>query len=97
METNLIAKQTLQLYHAALTQTLDAALAVQDQSQKTLESLLDQSPVIPREGRRAINDWIEACRHQTEAVKSCHRRGVQALQSLLRGVTADCASRRKKL
>jgi hypothetical protein len=70
METNLIAKQTLQLYHAALTQTLDAALAVQDQSQKTIKSLLDQSPVVPREGTRAINDWLEACRHQTEAVKS---------------------------
>ncbi len=70
METNLIAKQTLQIYHAALTQTFDAALAVQDQSQKTIDNLLDQTPGIPAEGRRAINDWIEACRHQTEAVKN---------------------------
>jgi hypothetical protein len=70
METNLIAKQTMQLYHTALTQTLDAAMAVQDQSQKTFESLLDQTPGIPAEGRRAINDWIEACRHQAQAVKN---------------------------
>lgn len=70
MEQNLIAKQTLHLCHAALTQTLDAALAVQDQSQKTLEILLDQSPVVPLEGKRAINDWLEACRHQTTAIKS---------------------------
>ena len=70
METNLIAKQTLQIYHAALTQTLDAALAVQDQSQKTLESMLDQSPVVPQEGKRAINDWLEACRQQTTAMKN---------------------------
>jgi hypothetical protein len=70
METNLFAKQSLQLYHAALTQTLDAALTVQNQSQKTIESLLDQTPGIPAEGRRAIGDWIEACRNQTEAVKT---------------------------
>jgi tellurite resistance protein len=70
METNLIAKQTLQIYHAALMQTLDAALAAQDQSQKTLETLLEQSSAVPQEGKRAINDWLEACRHQTEAVKS---------------------------
>jgi len=70
MKQNLIAKQTLHLCHAALTQTLDAAITVQDQSQKTLEILLDQSPVVPQEGKRAINDWLEACRHQTEAVKS---------------------------
>ena len=70
METNLIAKQTMQIYRAALTQTLDAALAVQDQSQKTLEILLDQSSVVPQEGKRAINDWLEACRQQTTAMKS---------------------------
>lgn len=70
METNLFAKQSLQLCHAALTQTLDAALTVQDQSQKTIDSLLDQTPGIPAEGRRAISDWIEACRQQTEAVKT---------------------------
>jgi len=70
METNLIAKQTLQIYHAALTQTLDAALAAQDQSQRTIESLLDQSPVVPQEGKRAIIDWLDACRKQTTAMKS---------------------------
>ena len=70
METNLIAKQTLQIYHAALTETLDAALAAQDQSQKTLEVLLDQSSVVPQEGKRAINDWLEACRQQTTAMKN---------------------------
>lgn len=79
METNLIAMQTLQLYHAALTQTLDATLAVQDQSQKTLEGLLDRTPGIPAEGRRAINDWIGACRHQTEAVKSVIDEGFKPL------------------
>jgi len=70
METNLLAKQSLKLYHAALTQTLDAALTLQNQSQKTIENLLDQTPGIPAEGRRAIGDWIEACRQQTEAVKT---------------------------
>jgi hypothetical protein len=69
METNLFAKQSLQLYHAALTQTLDAALTLQNQSQKTIATLLDQTPGIPAEGRRAITDWIEACRQQTAAVK----------------------------
>ncbi len=70
METNLFAKQSLQLYHAALTQTLDAALTAQNQSRKRIENLLDQTPGIPAEGKRAINEWIEACRQQTEAVKT---------------------------
>jgi hypothetical protein len=70
METNFIAEQTLQIYRAALTQTLDAALTVQDQSQKTLDILLDQSSLVPQEGKRAINDWLETCRQQTTAMKS---------------------------
>ena len=79
METNLIAKQTLQICHAALMQTLDAALAAQDQSQKTLEALLDQSSVLPQEGRRAINDWLETCRQQTVAMKSVIDEGFRPL------------------
>ncbi len=75
MQRNPIAKQTLQLYHAALTQTLDAAIAVQNQSQKTLEIFLDQSPVVPHEGKRAMNEWLEACRHQTTAIRSVIEEG----------------------
>jgi hypothetical protein len=70
MQQNLIAKQSLHLCHAALTQTLDAAMAVQDQSQKTLETLLDQTAGFPVEGRRAITDWIDTCRQQTTAIKN---------------------------
>ena len=77
METNLIAKQTLQLYHAALTQTLETALTIQDQSRKTIETLLDQAPGIPAEGRRVISDWMEACRQQTEAVKTVIDEGLR--------------------
>lgn len=70
METNPLAKQTLQICHAALTQTLEAAVTVQEQSQMTLETLLDQSFVVPQEGKRAINDWLEVCRQQTMAMKN---------------------------
>ncbi|HET6489021.1 MAG TPA: hypothetical protein VFG28_04605 [Syntrophales bacterium] len=70
METNVIAKQTLQIYYAALTKTLDTTMAVQDQSQKIMETVLNQAPGMPVEGKRAINDWIEACRNQTAAIRS---------------------------
>jgi hypothetical protein len=70
METNAIAKQTLQIYYAALTKTLDTTMAVQNQSQKIMETMLNQTPGIPVEGKRAITDWIEACRNQTEAIRS---------------------------
>jgi hypothetical protein len=69
METNPVAKHTLQICHTALTGALDAALAVQSQSQKTMEVLLEHSPVIPREGKRAVSDWFEAFRQQTTAMK----------------------------
>jgi hypothetical protein len=69
METNPVAKHTLQFCHTALTGALDAALAVQSQSQKTMEVLLEHSPVIPHEGKRAISDWFEAFRQQTTAMK----------------------------
>jgi hypothetical protein len=69
METNPVAKHTLQFCHTALTGALEAALAVQSQSRKTVEILLEQSPVIPHEGKRAISDWFEAFHQQTTAMK----------------------------
>lgn len=69
MERNALAKQTLQFCHTALTRTLDASLAVQSHSQKTLEVLLEQSPVVPYEGKRVITDWFEAVRQHTAAMK----------------------------
>ena len=81
METNTLAKQTLQLYYTALTRTLDAALAVQDNSKKTVDTLLDQTPGIPVEGKQVINDWLEVCREQTVAIKSVIDEGFKPLQS----------------
>lgn len=81
METNTLAKQTLQLYYTALTRTLDAALAVQDNSKKTVDNLLDQTPGIPVEGKQVINDWLEVCREQTVAIKSVIDEGFKPFQS----------------
>lgn len=69
METNPVAKQTMQFCHNALTGALDAALAVQSQSRKSVEILIEQSPLIPHEGKRAISEWFEACRQHTTAMK----------------------------
>lgn len=81
METNTLAKQTLQLYYTAFTRTLDAALAVQDNSKKTVDTLLDQTPGIPVEGKQVINDWLEVCREQTVAIKSVIDEGFKPFQS----------------
>jgi hypothetical protein len=70
METNRIAKHTVQFYHAALTQALDAVLAIQEMSHETFETFVERTPGIPVEGRRAIRDWIDVCRQQTVAIKS---------------------------
>ena len=69
MENNPVAKHALQFCHTALSGALDAALAVQSQSRKTVEILLEQSPVIPHEGKRAISDWFDAFSQHTTAMK----------------------------
>lgn len=69
MGTNPVAKHTLQFCHITLTGALDAALAVQSQSQIAVEILIERSPLIPHEGKRAISDWFEACRQHAAAMK----------------------------
>jgi hypothetical protein len=85
MEANPIAKNTVQFYHAALTQMLDALMVVQEVSQQTLGTLMEWTPGIPVEGKRAINDWIDVCRQQTVAIKGVVDDGFMPLNRYFEG------------
>ena len=42
---------------------------VQDQTETMSKSLLEQAAWLPEEGKKAINDWIEACKKGREEYK----------------------------
>jgi hypothetical protein len=60
MDPKQIAKQMIKFNKTAFDNTFDAMIALQEQTEKMMAMYMDQAPLIPAEGKKAINDWLKA-------------------------------------
>lgn len=60
MDPKQIAKQMIQFNKTAFDNTFDAMTVLQEQTEKMIAMWMDQAPLIPVEGKKAINDWLKA-------------------------------------
>ena len=60
MDTGKIAKQMIDFHKASFDNTFNAMVMLQEQTEKMVSTLLDQSTWLPEEGRKAINEWVNA-------------------------------------
>ena len=60
MDPKQIAKQMIQFNKTAFDNTFDAMIVLQEQTEKMVAMYLDQAPLVPAEGKKAINDWLKA-------------------------------------
>ncbi|PKN05581.1 MAG: hypothetical protein CVU74_00985 [Deltaproteobacteria bacterium HGW-Deltaproteobacteria-9] len=60
MDPKQIAKQMIQFNKTAFDNTFDAMTVLQEQTEKMVAMYLEQAPLVPAEGKKAINDWLKA-------------------------------------
>jgi hypothetical protein len=60
MDPKQIAKQMIQFNKTAFDNTFDAMTVLQEQTEKMIAMYMDQAPLLPAEGKKAINDWLKA-------------------------------------
>lgn len=60
MDPKQIAKQMIQFNKAAFDNTFEAMTTLQEQTEKMVTMFLEQVPLIPAEGKKAINEWLKA-------------------------------------
>jgi len=60
MDPKQIAKQMIQFNKTAFDNTFEAMAVMQEQTEKMMGMYLEQVPLIPAEGKKAINDWLKA-------------------------------------
>ncbi|MBA4396155.1 MAG: hypothetical protein C0394_02005 [Syntrophus sp. (in: bacteria)] len=60
MDPKQIAKQMIKFNKTAFDNTFDAMAAVQEQTEKMMAMYLEQAPMLPAEGKKAISDWLKA-------------------------------------
>ena len=69
MDQKQIFKQMLDFNKSSFTNAFNALVMIQDQTETMSNSLLEQSTWLPAEGKKAIQDWIEACKTGREEYK----------------------------
>ena len=70
MDPKQIVKQMIQFNKTTFDNTLDAITVLQEQTDKLIAMYLEQAPMIPAEGKKAIADWMKACKKGREDFKA---------------------------
>ena len=70
METGKIAKQMIDFQKTAFNNTFGVMVALQDQTEKMVNLTIEQSAWLPKEGKKAINEWTEALKKGRDDFKN---------------------------
>jgi polyhydroxyalkanoate synthesis regulator phasin len=70
MDPKQIAKQMIQFTKTTFDNTFDAITVLQEQTEKLIGTYLEQAPIIPAEGKKAITDWMKAYKKGREELKT---------------------------
>ena len=60
MDQKQIFKQMMEFNKAAFNNAFNAMVMVQDQTETLTSNMLNQATGIPEEGRKALQDWVDA-------------------------------------
>ena len=69
MDQNQIFKQMIDFNKATFDNSFKAMIMVQEQTEKMVSTILDQATWLPEEGKKAINEWANACKKGAEDFK----------------------------
>jgi polyhydroxyalkanoate synthesis regulator phasin len=70
MDPKQIAKQMIQFTKTTFDNTFDAITILQEQTEKLIGTYLEQAPMIPAEGKKAITDWMKTYKKGREEFKA---------------------------
>ncbi len=70
MEYNQITKQAIDFQKTAFNSWYNAVTMVQDQAAAAVETLMNQTSLVPEDGRQAIKSWVGACQAERNRFKS---------------------------
>ena len=83
MEYNQIAKQAIDFQKTSFKSWYHAVAMVQDQAAAAVDTIMNQTSLVPEEGREAIKSWINACQEERDRFKSYVEEGFSGLEKHL--------------
>ncbi len=70
MYSNDMFKQMIQFNRAAFMNAFDAAVLLQDQAEKTCNLFWERNASLPKEGKKALEEWLKVYKTGRETFKT---------------------------
>ena len=85
MDPKQIAKQMIQFNKTAFDTTFNAMTVLQEQTEKMMGMYLEQAPLLPAEGKKAINDWLKTYKKGREDFKTAVDENYKKVEDFIAG------------
>jgi hypothetical protein len=69
MESGKFAKQMIDFYKSTFDNSFNAMVMLQEQTEKTMKTALDQTTWLPAEGKKVVDEWVKAYTQGREEFK----------------------------
>jgi uncharacterized protein len=83
MDQKQLLKQMIELNQTTFKNIFDVTVLVQDQFERTANTVLDQIPGLPAEGRKSIENWAEVIKYSRDSFKQQMDNGFDQAEKLL--------------
>jgi len=70
MDPKNISKQMVDFSKTAFDNSFEAMSVIQDQTQKMVNTMMEQAAFFPEEGKKAVKDWIKTCKKGRDEFKA---------------------------
>ncbi len=81
MEPKQIAKQMIDFNKTAFDNSFEAMSVIQDQTEKMVSSLMEQTSFFPEEGKKLVSDWIKTYKKGREEFKAAADENFKKVES----------------
>jgi hypothetical protein len=69
MEPKHVVKQMIDFNKTAFESGFNTMVMLQDQAERMVKNFMEQSPWVPEEGKKALNDWISPFKSARDDLK----------------------------
>jgi hypothetical protein len=84
-----LAKQMIHFQKASFDNAFNAAAMIQDQTERWLNTLMEQSTWLPAEGRRVADEWVQVCKRGRNDLKTIVDEGYDKVAAMFNAEDAD--------
>ncbi|HOK06039.1 MAG TPA: hypothetical protein PK836_08415 [Syntrophales bacterium] len=88
MEQGKIVKQMIDFHKTTFDNTFNAMSILQEQTERMVTMFLEQAPWVPEEGKKVINDWVEAYKKGRSEFKAAVDESYKKVEDFFAGPAA---------